>query len=180
MIEEIKARSHMQNIGFLARRVYENQSDIIFTLDLNPPYQRQSVWSEEKKRNLWKSLLMGLPIGSIFLNFRGYEGPTRVVDGKQRLEAIADFYQNKLSLPGSWINPEFYDGELPEKVYFKDLNSVGQRVFRSGLRPVSVYETELKTEAEEAELYLLVNFGGVAQTKEDRERAQSVTQKGGE
>lgn len=72
-------------------------------LDLNPPYQRGSVWDDARRRNLMRSLLMGLPIGSVVLNRRDHApapaGSTAaahyiaVVDGKQRIEtlrAVAD------------------------------------------------------------------------------------------
>ena len=36
-------------------------------MDLNAPYQRGSVWTLDMRRNLIKSLLMGLPVGSIIV-----------------------------------------------------------------------------------------------------------------
>jgi hypothetical protein len=72
-------------------------------LDLNPPYQRGSVWGVERKRNLIRSLLMGLPIGAVFLNSRHIMQPDRVVDGKQRIEAILDFLGDGLAVPAEWF-----------------------------------------------------------------------------
>src|SRR5690606_33557862 len=57
--------------------------------DLDPPYQRGAVWNVEMQRALWKTLLQKLPIGSIFVNRRGYtDHVMRVIDGKQRLLAM--------------------------------------------------------------------------------------------
>ena len=51
----------------ISRFTYENALD---DYDLNPSYQRGHVWGVERKRNLIKSMLMGLPIGAIIVNNR--------------------------------------------------------------------------------------------------------------
>lgn len=66
-------------------------------LNLNPGFQRQSVWRLSDRRKLIDSILQGFPIPSIFLFQRseGEGGAGRliydVVDGKQRLESIFMF-----------------------------------------------------------------------------------------
>ena len=66
-------------------------------INLHPEYQRRQVW-EPKKRSLFvESLLMNLPIPPVFLfevDYSRYE----VIDGQQRLSAIADFYENRFKL----------------------------------------------------------------------------------
>jgi hypothetical protein len=64
-------------------------------LDLNPPYQRDHVWGEERRRNLIRSLTMGLPIGAIFINSRDIMEPEVVLDGKQRIETVAPGWPGK-------------------------------------------------------------------------------------
>jgi hypothetical protein len=58
--------------------------------DLNAPYQRDTVWEVTRRRNLIRSLLMGIPTGTLILSdlpYReGSEHYFRVVDGKQRIE----------------------------------------------------------------------------------------------
>jgi hypothetical protein len=135
-------------------------------LDLNPSYQRGSVWGVERKRNLIRSLLMGLPIGAVFLNSRDIMQPDRVVDGKQRIEAILDFLGGRLVVPEEWFSVAdlvSYDGEwvTGEWAMYSDLTLPAQRRFRSST--VATYQTKLRTEAEERELFLLINYGGVAQ-----------------
>lgn len=134
-------------------------------LDLNPPYQRGSVWGVERKRNLIRSLLMGLPIGAVFLNSRNIMEPDRVVDGKQRIEAILDFLSNGLAVPAEWFVPDELVSDTFAMAYFSDLTLPAQRRFRSAT--VATYQTKLRTEAEERELFLLINYGGVAQGETD-------------
>jgi hypothetical protein len=140
-------------------------------LDLNPPYQRGSVWGVERKRNLIKSLLMGLPVGAVFLNSRHIMQPDRVVDGKQRIEAILDFLGDRLAVPAVWFSEDdlteatagqWGSGNLTtDMVSYSDLTLPVQRRFNDST--VATYQTKLRTEAEERELFLLINYGGVAQ-----------------
>lgn len=59
-------------------------------LDLNPDWQRGSVWTQGQKPKLIDSLDNGYPIPSIILWTRP-RGNTVMVDGKQRTETIVDF-----------------------------------------------------------------------------------------
>jgi len=75
---------------------YLNQS-IDKTILLGPHYQRRSRWSTLQKSLLIESFLLNIPIPPIFLyeqDFHSYE----VVDGRQRLEAIQDFFSDKFRL----------------------------------------------------------------------------------
>lgn len=68
-------------------------------INLHPEYQRRQVWPNKKRSLFIESLLMNLPIPPVFLfevDYSRYE----VIDGQQRLGAIADFYQNQYKLTG--------------------------------------------------------------------------------
>ncbi len=149
-------------------------------LDLDPPYQRGDLWSEEQRVNLIKSILQGLPIGVIFLNSRDIMEPVRVVDGKQRVLALRRFLNGELAVPRKWFadekdrpkNPDVTpDSAHKDLITALDLTEPGLLHFK--MNAVAVYETNFTTEDEERELYLRINFGGVAHTEEDRERAAS-------
>jgi hypothetical protein len=75
--------------------------------DLSAPYQRDSVWTVDRRRNLIRSLLMGLPIGNIILSHLPYRGGSpysyRVIDGKQRIETLRMFANDEFSVPGDWF-----------------------------------------------------------------------------
>src|SRR4051812_3621880 len=62
-------------------------------INLEPSFQRNSVWKEKERANLIDSMLRGYPIPAIFLYERHDDGKTiyDVIDGKQRLESIYKF-----------------------------------------------------------------------------------------
>lgn len=55
-------------------------------IDLNPPYQRNPIWSKTTQKNLIQSLKEGSPIPNIFL-FKKGENKFEMVDGQQRTRA---------------------------------------------------------------------------------------------
>jgi hypothetical protein len=66
-------------------------------IDLNPPYQRRSVWNQEYKDFFIDTVLLGYPAPAIFLYEEiSADGRSRyaVVDGKQRLTTLFDFASN--------------------------------------------------------------------------------------
>jgi hypothetical protein len=67
-------------------------------LDLDPPYQRRSVWSPQYRLDFVTTVLMGYPCPAIFLFEQIRPDGTfvyKVVDGKQRLTTLFDFVENK-------------------------------------------------------------------------------------
>lgn len=70
-------------------------------LDLNPPYQRKSVWTRREKQRFLDTVFRNYPSPAIFLHksLDDEGNPTyHVVDGKQRLTTILDFADNRLRL----------------------------------------------------------------------------------
>jgi len=67
-------------------------------LDLDPPYQRRSVWNQSYREYYVDTLLLGYPSPAIFLFERiSLEGKATyfVVDGKQRLSTVFGFVNNE-------------------------------------------------------------------------------------
>ena len=63
-------------------------------LDLDPPYQRRSVWNQAYRDSFVDTILLQYPAPAIFLYEEvSPEGISKyhVVDGKQRLTAVFDF-----------------------------------------------------------------------------------------
>ena len=91
----------------------------------DPPYQRKSVWSDEKQSYLIDSILRNFPIPPIFLHRKidSDTGTTTfdVIDGKQRLTAIARFINNEIPAANEY-GPVEEEGIL-DGSYFKDLSS---------------------------------------------------------
>ncbi|MBW3198133.1 DUF262 domain-containing protein [Marinobacter nauticus] len=97
-------------------------------LDLDPPYQRRSVWNQDFKDYFIDTLLLDYPAPALFL----YEeisadglATYHVVDGKQRLTTIFEF-----------VNDEFPVSEKAEKTkirgkYFSELDTAIKKDFWS-------------------------------------------------
>jgi hypothetical protein len=74
-------------------------------LDLNPPYQRKSVWTRRDRQFFLDSIFRNYPSPAIFLHKTIDEtgqATYHVVDGKQRTETILDFVNNKLSMANDY------------------------------------------------------------------------------
>lgn len=95
-------------------------------LDLDPPYQRRSVWNDAYRRFYIDTILRDYPSPAIYLQVETRPGvPTvyHVIDGKQRLETLISFTRDEFHL-GSYFNAEGYSNpyysnlspELQEKL----------------------------------------------------------------
>lgn len=86
-------------------------------LNLEPGFQRQSVWAERDRAKLVDSILRNYPLPAIFLYKREENGHLvfDVIDGKQRIESILMFigkmrgrFYARTQLPGNdaveWVN----------------------------------------------------------------------------
>ena len=89
-------------------------------LNLDPPYQRRSVWNVQYREDFVDTVLLGYPSPAIFL-FESIDdaGVARyaVVDGKQRLTSVFDFIDNLFAVgdksPLESFRGLYYDG-LPK------------------------------------------------------------------
>lgn len=93
--------------------------------NFEPPYQRRSVWTDEKQSYFIDSILRNFPIPPIFLHRKIDPDNGRmtfdVIDGKQRLTAIARFINNEIPAANEYgpaEEPNALDG-----AFFKDLSS---------------------------------------------------------
>lgn len=66
-------------------------------IELAPDFQRNFIWDETRQSRLIESLLLGLPLPSIYLSQYG-DGRLTIVDGLQRIMTIRRFLDNKLRL----------------------------------------------------------------------------------
>lgn len=145
--------------------------------ELNAPYQRGSVWEPERKRNLIRSLMLGVPTGSIIVNIRPYSSDGfhgAIVDGKQRIEAVLDFMEDRLEVPNAWFEE---DDVLSDKemVKFSELSYSFQRGFKY-TTVLPVMEAKVPTIEEEAEIFLLINQGGVEQEESTLNNAKRIAE----
>jgi hypothetical protein len=81
---EFKSESYPMSIGELLN-LYEKGEIII-----NPDFQRYFRWTDTQKSRLIESILLGIPIPSIFV-FQREDGIWEVVDGLQRISTLIQF-----------------------------------------------------------------------------------------
>lgn len=84
-------------------------------LDLDTEYQRDVIWSREKKELLIDSMLNDIDIPKIYLAHLAKDKKYECIDGKQRIASVLDFYNNKIQS----ISGESYK-EISDKNIFLD------------------------------------------------------------
>ena len=136
---------------------------------LNPEFQRRHRWDVVKKSKLIESIIMNVPIPPIFLyeiSYSVYE----VMDGLQRLTAIAQFYNNEFKLEGleEWSELNGYTySSLPEQVR--------KGVDRRYISSIILLQETAKNETEAKRLKQLVferiNSGGATLTYQESRNA---------
>ncbi|MGB9715871.1 MAG: DUF262 domain-containing protein [Thermodesulfovibrionales bacterium] len=109
-------------------------------LDLNPSYQRRSVWTLKDRRFFLDTIFRNYPSPAIFIhkeiNKEAGNLLYHVVDGKQRLETIIRFIQNDIS-----IDKEFGDMRLDGKKWKEIENDPDLKTrFREYSMPVEFIE----------------------------------------
>nr|WP_217988666.1 DUF262 domain-containing protein [Niallia circulans] len=82
--KEIQTDSYPMSIGELTSMYKEGE------LDLNPDFQRFFRWNIHQKSKFIESILLGIPIPSIFIS-QDAQGRWDVIDGLQRLSTIFEF-----------------------------------------------------------------------------------------
>ena len=95
-------------------------------LDLDPPYQRWSVWSIHNKKLFIDTILNNYPTPPIFLHEtqdKDRRSTYHVIDGKQRLKTIFDFSDGEIP-----ISNDFHDINLRKKRW-EDLSLSTRRQF---------------------------------------------------
>lgn len=72
-------------------------------IDIAPEYQRHFVWDAKRQSSLIESVLLGIPIPSLFMA-TNKDSTWEVIDGVQRLTTIINFIGNEEELKDSGIN----------------------------------------------------------------------------
>ena len=91
-------------------------------LDLDPPYQRRSIWNMDFRQFFIDSVIRNYPTQAIFVEVQiDPDGPTqyRVLDGKQRLTSLFMFMRDEFPTPDSLGDLQLddaYYSDLPKAV----------------------------------------------------------------
>lgn len=135
-----------------------------FGLDLEPKYQRDFVWSKNDKVALIDSIFNNVEIGKFAIINKPWENKYsyEVLDGKQRIRALLDFYENRFKYKGYYYNElsradqEWFknfpitlaivDDDLVNNLkYFLLLNTTGKKMSAKHIEHIqSLYDTVTK------------------------------------
>lgn len=172
--------------------------------DVNAPYQRGSVWTVEQRQDFIRSMLLRVPVGAIIRAHTGNHEPGqplyRIVDGRQRLEALWAFTDGKVAVPAEWFPDRHFESDQVDgdgNITWDALTIIGRRKFES--RAIAIIEldstsyvvegepgtgdtgsnrqyahhtrSEPEAVAYEAEVYRLINSAGTDHTDTDLARA---------
>jgi hypothetical protein len=136
---------------------------------LDPEYQRRHRWGDDRKSRLIESFLMNVPVPPVFLYERElarYE----VMDGRQRLTALKDFYANKYALKElqHWpeLNGRKYD-ELPSKI----CDGINRRYISAVILLQETASTKEQATKLKKIVFERLNSGGVELAKQETRNA---------
>ena len=81
--------------------------------DIRPPYQREFVYSDDKRNKVIETLSRNLPLGVIYLA-KNSDGTMEVIDGQQRIMSICKYLNGDFSVNGiaDFLNEKTFDCEL--------------------------------------------------------------------
>ena len=126
---------------------------------LDPEYQRRHRWSIERKSKLIESFLMNVPVPPVFLYERDL-ARFEVMDGRQRLTALSEFFEDKFKLTGLQ-----YWSDLDGRTYSKLPSKVRDGIDRRYISSIILLKETAATPEQEALLKKMVferlNSGGV-------------------
>lgn len=160
---EIHSDGYSMSIGELISLYRENE------LDIHPEFQRFFRWSDDQKSRLIESILLGIPLPSIFVSQR-MDGVWDVIDGLQRLSTIFQLVGELKDEDGSILPPL----TLRETKYLPSLggkrwedeenpsNSIGNAnrlIIRRSKIDVKIILRE-SSESSKYELFQRLNTGG--------------------
>lgn len=111
--QEIATDAYTMSIGELIG-LYQNNE-----LDIHPEFQRFFRWTPSQKSSFIESLLLGIPIPSIFVSQRR-DGVWELVDGLQRVSTILEFTGDLKRKSGETVEPL----ELLETTYLPALKGL--------------------------------------------------------
>lgn len=138
-------------------------------LILDPAYQRDFVWTEDQKRLYIKNLFEDK--AEITPTIVEYYDDTHthvyeVLDGKQRIKALIDFYNNEFNVEGLY----FKDLTAEDQFFFTHHKVVYTRV----MNRANISDLKLETKIQ---LFLEINLLGTRMSDADLAKAQALLEK---
>ncbi|EPO7857890.1 TPA: DUF262 domain-containing protein [Pseudomonas aeruginosa] len=136
-------------------------------IDMQPPYQRRGrLWSKTDKAYLIDSILNGYDIPKLYMadftvgqnsKLNKSKLPYAIIDGKQRLEAIFDFFNNEVTLNDDFVfsqSPDLKLGGLGYKDLALNYPDIAE-IFET--YPLTIMTVHAETEDPINELFVRLN-----------------------
>ena len=164
--QTIKSDSYSISIGELISQ-YDNNE-----IEIHPEFQRLFRWSLEQKSRLIETILLGIPLPSIFVMQR-QDQVWEVIDGLQRISTILEFVGKLKSPDGNKVAPSkliVYESDNPEEHSFTPEQ-------RLALRRAKINVTILLPESDiraRGELFDRLNSGSSQATAQEVRYARFV------
>ena len=159
--KEIFTDSYPMSIGELVNLYKEGE------IDINPSYQRFFRWSHKQKVSLIESILLGIPIPSIFVAQRD-DGVWDLVDGLQRVSTILGLMGELKNDAGETLEPLLlketsYLPALEGKVWNGDESNELDKSIKMAFKREKIEIKIIKKESDvntKFELFQRLNTGG--------------------
>lgn len=135
--DDIYIRQLNSGLDSLLHLVYAAYAGV----DFDSEYQRDHVWELEDKVALIDSIFNNVEIGKFIFVQRRESTPGKymeIIDGKQRLTAICEFYEDRFQYKGKYFS------ELSAKDHWKFLNHNVSYGYLENPTKRKVYETFIK------------------------------------
>lgn len=171
IINEVTFESDKKTVKELLNH-YEKKN-----LNLEPAFQRESVWQEFQRRKLIQSIYENVPIPSIFLYEREKNSDIvyDVIDGKQRLESIfmfmgvKGFRGNKFWFRANW---EEENETMHEFLYWNELDKKEQiRILNYPIQTITIRGSQSAI----ADIFVRINSTGSRLKPQEIRKAQYLT-----
>lgn len=155
--EDISLNYSQRNIDDLLSKTY------YFGVNFEPEYQREFVWSKEDKIKLIESIFNNVEIGKfVFIHYdnkkwseTGYS--YEILDGKQRMRAILDFYEDRFQYKGKCYSELSYR----DQCHFDDF-------------PISMAEVSELSREQILRYFIMLNTGGRVMAKEHLNKVRKM------
>ena len=130
-----------------------------FGTDFDPEYQREFVWELDDKVALIDSIFNNIDIGKFVFIHKDYgnEFLYEILDGKQRMRAILDFYENRFQYKGLYYN----DLCIRDRCHFKEY-------------PVSIAEVSDCDRQQALKYFVMLNKHGRIMDKAQIEKVERM------
>ncbi|MFS2114814.1 DUF262 domain-containing protein [Herbaspirillum frisingense] len=151
-------------------------------MDMDPPYQRKAaIWSTWKRAHLIDSILndfdipkfyVALSIGSLKTPTNRSQKEFAVIDGKQRFQAIFDFFNNEIKLNKSFVLEEEPSLPLAGLTYAELKNQYPFYAYKIENYLPAVMDVVTDEPHKIDELFVRLNSGEAANSTEKRNAKQ--------